>query len=315
MVEQDQNYNLRRNNILNTNGQAAIEYILLLVIIVSLIMGAKTAFSNVDKFINHYIGDYVVCLMEYGELPSLGVSDSTQKTHMNGAGKSCDEQFAGFTFEDGRPPTGGGSGFSGGGKTNSPSGGNKNSSSNASKAGSNGKPSSDSNTSADFRGRRNGGSNNSSSPYTRGTINRSNSYRTADASDSDGKVRVIEDDEESKTKKAGSKFSSRTFRSGYGGDKYRAITGDMLAQMEKTAPKKLRSPAVSIMRVSDEGNRFGPYKKTFIPPSSKKAAEIQDDNSGLSFGYIIRWLIIAGMILAIIVFFGSQIMNYSNSKE
>lgn len=312
-MEQDQNYNLWQNSILNRRGQAAVEYILLLVIIVSLVIGAKKAFSNLDDFINHYIGDYVVCLMEYGELPSLGVSDSTLKKHVSGTGKSCDEKFAGFTFEDGRPPTGGGA--SGSGKANSSSaGGSKNSSSSADKAGSN-KSAAESDSNNFSAKRNNGGSKGRSSPYKRGTINRSNEFGTADASDSDEKVRVIEDDEGSNGKRGGGRFSSRR-GSGYGGERYHAVTGNMLAEIEKTAPKKTRAPAVSVKSLPDDGgNRFGPYKKVFTPPEIKKAAEKEDDNSGFSFGYIIRWLIIAGMVLAIIIFFGSQIMNYSNSSD
>ena len=187
-MEQDQNHYLRQNSLLNKRGQAAVEYILLLVITVSLVMGAKKAFSSLDKFINHYIGEYVICLMEYGELPSLGVSDSTQKKHMDGAGKSCDEEFAGFTFEDGRPPTGG-SGSSRG-KTNSSTENSKNSSSSADKAGSSSDSGSDSGSKNSSS--RRGGSKSRSSPYTKGTINRSNEFGAVDASDSDEKVRFRE---------------------------------------------------------------------------------------------------------------------------
>lgn len=308
-MEQDQNYYLRQNSLLNKRGQAAVEYILLLVITVSLVMGAKKAFSSLDKFINHYIGEYVICLMEYGELPSLGVSDSTLKNHMSGIGKSCDEEFAGFTFEDGRPPTGG-SGPSRSKTNSSADDGGKNSSSSADEAGSNKDSSSDSGSKKS--GSRRGGSKSRSSPYTRGAINRSNDFGTADASGSDEKVRVIEDDDGKKG--AGWRSSSRRGSSSY--SKRRTVAGNMLAEIEKTAPKKLRAPAVSVISLPGEGgSQFGPYKKVFIPPEAKKVAEREDDNSGFSFGYIIRWLIIAGMVLAIVIFFGSQIMNYSNSSE
>ena len=145
-MKQDQKYSFGRL-LLNQSGQAAIEYVLLIVVIVSLIFGVKKAFNNVDDFISHYIGDYVTCLMEYGELPSLGVVAADQKKHLGGTGKKCDEDFAGFTFEGGVPAAGGSSGSSSGSSSSSASGnknnssvaGSKNSSSSAAKGGSGGK--------------------------------------------------------------------------------------------------------------------------------------------------------------------------------
>lgn len=283
-------------------------------------MGAKTAFGHVDDFISHYIGDYVTCLMEYGELPSLGVSAADQKKHLDGSGKKCDENFAGFSFEDGRPSTGGrsgggtgtSSGSGTGNKNNSSGGGNKNSSSSADKGGSGNK----SDSSTDASGADKNSSSRRSTPYAKGVINRSGGNNTADAIDSSSqKVRVLEEDEETKRNKKSRGFASSR-GSGYGTDKYRAITGTMQAEMEKGMPRKPRAPAASIIRLTgDDGNRFGPYSKTFTPPVANKIQIKEDDNSAFSFGFFIRWLIIGAMILAIIVFFGGQIMNYSNSKD
>lgn len=302
-----------------------MEYILLLVIIVSLVIGAKKAFGNLDDFMNHYIGDYVICLMEYGELPSLGIVDSNLKKHLAGTGKTCDKNFADFSFESGKPPVGSGSGGTGsgsgsgsGGKSNSANGSNTNSSSTAGK---DGKDNSSSDADSDSSGSggkyKNSGRSTSASPYTNGSIKRSGSSNTADASEIGGqKVRVLADDEEASGRKRGSGGYSRIRSSSYRNDKYRPITGTMLAEIEKTLPKRARAPATSItISTSDEGSRFAPYKKTFIPPQPVILEAKVDDNSGFGFGYIIRWLIIAGMILAIVIFFGSQVMNYSNSKD
>lgn len=332
-MKQDQNYPFRRL-LLNQSGQAVVEYILLLVIIVSLVIGAKNAFGKVDDFISHYIGDYVTCLMEYGELPSLGVSDANQKKHLDGTGKKCDEDFAGFTFEDGRPSTGGGGpggggpGGSGSGKGNtgnksnsaSGAGGGKNSSSTAAKGGKGGGENSDGGSgSSDGSGSgKNGSSKKPQAQYASGAIQRNAGNSTSDAYDNgNGKVRVLEEDEEAKKRKKNQGFGyARGSRGGYGNDKYRAITGTMQAEMEKTIPRKPRAPATSVSRLKgDDGNRFGPYTKTFVPPAVKQVQVKDSDNSAFSFGYFIRWLIIGAMILAIIVFFGGQIMNYSNSKD
>lgn len=267
---------------------------------------------------SHYIGDYVVCLMEYGELPSLGVADATQKNHLSGTGRSCDTQFENFSFADGRPSIGSKSSSSGtgGGKNNSPSGDNKNSAGSADKAGRGKK--SGAGSDSDDRLTRNRASSGRSSPYTAGAIRRSGSSSTTDGSDSGNqKVRVIADDEAELRGDRRNGYGAVTRGKRYGGnDKYRAITGSMAAEIEKNAPKKARTPTSATVKINGEGeNRFGPYKKIFIPPEAKKIPTKEDDNSGFGFGYIIRWLLIAGMILAIIVFFGGQIMNYSNSKE
>ena len=323
-MKQDQKYPFRRL-FLNDNGQAVVEYILLIVVVISLVIGAKTAFSHVDDFMSHYIGDYVTCLMEYGELPSLGVAAADQKKHLDGTGKKCDEDFAGFTFEDGRPSNGGGPSSGGTSKTgsgnnnNSASGGNKNSSSNAAKGGSNNKSDSDggSDSGSDLGGGRNGSkSSKQQTPYAKGEVSRSNSLTTNDGFD-DGsrKVRVLEEDEEAKKKKNSRLAGFRSSGGSYRNDRYRSITGIMQAEMEKSLPRKPRAPSSSVVRLKDDGNRFGSYSKTFTPPSVKATPVKEDDNTGFSFGFFIRWLLIAAMILAIIVFFGGQIMNYANSKE
>lgn len=332
MVKQDQKYPLRRL-FLNENGQAVVEYILLIVVVISLVFGVKKAFSHVDDFISHYIGDYVTCLMEYGELPSLGVAAADQKRHLDGSGKKCDEDFAGFTFVDGRPSNGGGTGSGGPGtggtggtgsgnsNNNSANAGSKNNSSNAGKGGSNDKSGSDGDSGSGNdlgRGRSGSRSGKQQSPYANGQINRSNSLTTNDSYDDGGrKVRVLEEDEEAKKKKKNSGLGGFRSRSGgnYGNDRYRAITGIMQAEMEKTLPRKPRAPASTVVRLKDDSNRLGPYSKVFTPPPVKAAPVKEDDNTGFSFGFFIRWLLIAAMILAIIVFFGGQIMNYSNSKE
>lgn len=331
MVEQDQNYNFNINPILNRGGQAAVEYILLLVIIVSLVLAMKKGFGKMNDFMNRYIGDYVVCLMEYGELPSLGINDASMKKHLSsgdGGGRKCDQEFAGFTFEDGRPPTtstGGTGGAGSNGGSSSANSGKGNNSSNANKDGSgsasNGKNSGDagSDLAGEINKDRNGSSSGRKSPYAKGQIVRSNPYGSADSGNDVGNenVRVIEDPSGGDKKKRDNGSASRTSRLNYsGGERYRAIVGNMAAEIEKRAPKKpAEARVVNQPLLGDTGSRFGPYKKTFTPPEVKPIEQIKEDNSGFGFGYIIRWLLIGGMILALIVFFGGQVMNYSNSKD
>lgn len=300
----------------NHSGQAVIEYVLILVVTVSLVIAAKGAFGKLDKFLNHYIADYTICLMDYGELPSLGVQDSNQKKHE--ASGVCDKEFEGFTLANGRPPVGSGgasrSGSAnrsqdtkakgGGGSRGSGSGSGSGSSDQASKS----KP-------GTKRGRN--GSDGRKSPYGSGQISRNGSPGTGDAASVENKKsKVIETEQDNDSRGGnGGRQDSRNLVQ-FQKIKYRAITGAMLEEFEKKERKAVRVPtSTSIPVIGDTGNRFGPYKKAFTPPEPKKIVERADDNSGLGFGGFFRMLIIIAMIVAIVVFFGGQIMNYNNSKD
>ncbi|MGE4131265.1 MAG: hypothetical protein AB7F86_06480 [Bdellovibrionales bacterium] len=77
-------------------GQGTIEYVLVLVVTVFLIMTAlytlNTAFSVWAKA---YFGDYLSCLLETGELPSIQGSP--------GDSGVCNQLFKPFSITDGRP--------------------------------------------------------------------------------------------------------------------------------------------------------------------------------------------------------------------
>ena len=83
----------------NSAGQAALEYILILVISVAVIMGLVARLNNSFKvYFDSYMGQYLTCLLETGELPTLGAQDGSVNI------SSCNEEFEEFTFESGRPP-------------------------------------------------------------------------------------------------------------------------------------------------------------------------------------------------------------------
>lgn len=302
---------LRRKflNQLNHNGgQAVVEYVLLLVITISMILLFKKSFSNLNDFLDGYIGDYTVCLMEYGELPSLGVSDSDQKKHTGGFGRSCEQKFAGFTFANGRPPVGGSGaaqGATGGANPAKASSDNKNADS--SKSDSNNQDSSN----------KKAHSSKQASPYTAGQINRAGGYGTSDGDLDSGrrKVKVIPaDDLQGGARRE--RYSTTTSKAQDQRNKYKVITGAMADEIEKNSGKNSRTLAARIRSIAVEAeNRLGPYKKIFTPPPPGIIKDKSDNNSGFELGNIVRWLIIAAMVLGIVLFFGGQIMNYSNSGE
>lgn len=328
-----------------------------MVITVALILGASRAFSNVNKFMKSYIGDYYECLMDFGELPTLGVFDESLRQHSgdNGGGqKVCNARFEGFTFANGRPPTGGGNNGGGsdgsGGNNGSNNGGNNSSSpgrggsgsarsgdSRDGRAGSGSDRNGNSSRSADSRSSRSGsgdgseggsGSGSSSSrnrrsSYADGKIRRSsNGYGTGDGRVGSDKVSIVEEGGSADGEGSGSRRGRG--RGGRGGNvryvyersKYRAITGRMEQEIEKTAPKKQppKASAKTTARVKG-GEGLLPYKKTFTPPEAKREIASQNDDSGFSFGNFFKWLIIAAMVIAIVLFFGGQLLNYTNSKD
>lgn len=322
-MKQDQNFKNSETTSLvkNQNGQAVVEYVLLLVVIVSMILAAKGLFGGVNKFISDYVGDYFTCLMDYGELPSLGVSETDLKKHASASRCKVKFSIANGASLGGGGGGGGGSSGSGGG-----SGSKGKVSQNSSQASESSKTygSKDSKSNSSSRASRSGdgsdsagGGSGKNSAYAGGRIKRSSSSGASDgASDGDNKTKIIEDEA------AGSAFgrgdndrnSGRRQSAQY---KYKAITsGQMFDEVEKTSKREDRKPSVkSLSKMSvEEGFRPGPRTNNFIPPERKPAVASEDADPDFGFGKMMKWLMIAGMVVAIIVFFGGQMMNYSNSE-
>jgi len=90
------------------SGQAVIEYILILSVVILLILGGVYQFN--DSFRNYvrgFFGGYIACLLETGELPSLGASQVATQT--------CVAQYRAFDPNSGQPLLTGGAGSGGGG--------------------------------------------------------------------------------------------------------------------------------------------------------------------------------------------------------
>ena len=82
-----------RSIISSTSGQAIVEYILILFVVVGIALGVVYQF--IDAFKNwsaYYFGEYVACLLESGELPIIVI----------GSGDSgiCSQLFKPFSLAD-----------------------------------------------------------------------------------------------------------------------------------------------------------------------------------------------------------------------
>lgn len=78
----------------NEAGQAIIEYVLILIVVLGIFFGGLYQLNTGFKdWANNYFGEYLSCLLESGELPALG-----------GAGGECSQFYKPFTLSGGRPP-------------------------------------------------------------------------------------------------------------------------------------------------------------------------------------------------------------------
>lgn len=93
------------------SGQAIVEYILVLVVTVAIILGAVYQLNGAFKaWSKEYFGSYLSCLLETGELPSIGGAP--------GDSGICNQLFKPFDPKAGRPLLAGkGQAGGGGGKT------------------------------------------------------------------------------------------------------------------------------------------------------------------------------------------------------
>lgn len=303
----------------NQAGQAVTEYILLLIFLVTMLFAAKGIFGGMNKFINNYVGEYIACLMEYGELPTLGVKETELNKHKSAAsGSSCNAKFEGFSFAEGRPPTSGAASKSSDGRrgadsssnSSKNSGSNRNSSSSAA-ASQSSRSSSESSSGAN----RSGAGRGSSSTVVGSNLN--NNYKTADSptilNSSKTKILDIAEDENNRRGSSARNDATQT-KFVYQNGKYRALTGQMAEEANKQNKVSAARVSSRLLANADEGFRPGPYRKVINLPKTEKAI-VDDKPEEGGFGYLFRWLIIAGMIIAFFILFGGQILNYSNSQD
>jgi len=94
-----QNFKPKFLRVLSDNkGQGSTEYVLVLLISTLFVVGLLLQFhQGFRQFTNQYFGSYLSCLLETGELPSLGYSGPR-------APESCEVEYQPFTLAQGRPP-------------------------------------------------------------------------------------------------------------------------------------------------------------------------------------------------------------------
>lgn len=265
----------------NTQGQAALEYLLTLfvaiVFVLAIILGLA---RSVEHFARNYYGAYFSCLLETGELPSLGAS--------GGQTTECDELYEPFTLADGRPPKPG----------TDTSGSDSNSSQNDSDGG----DSSSSDSSGGF----------SDSSNTNGSGSGSESKFSGNSK----KVPLSAADKNGKKDGSGDSSGYHNFQQDeeFGEDgSGRSEIVPIYGTYNREDEDKEKSKTVKANQVMDpeqvlRGKRV-PAKSNIDDETKEKPTE------DMEFPDFIRILIIAAILLVIVIFLGGQVMQYQKSKD
>lgn len=274
----------------NQKGQAVLEYVLLLLVIfivsVSIMIGLS---QSTQRLFNNYYGEYFACLLELGELPSLG-NDQNPETE-------CDELYQSFTFTDGRPPISGGIGGVGSTDGNS----NDGSSSGGSSAGSSG--------SAGAASGGGGGSGYSSSTGGFG-FNSGRSRRVPLSSADRGGTGEEDGDLGGPSGYYNFQQSGDLDGSGSGRSRYVPIYGYVPDLEDEKAQE---APVLKAENLQDSEESLRGRK---VPASiNKKDVNDVESDEEMTFPDFIRMLIMAAIILVILIFFGGQVMQYQKSKD
>lgn len=302
------------------SGQATIEYLLVIIVIISIAIMFKVINDKyIRPYLNYALGAYIECLLETGQLPYSG-SGSSAKSDFNSAASSrkvnisssglADEEIS-CRFDTNKidikiaqqeanqavsAANEAARSQSTSSKSNSP---NQVNPSEGSREQSQASNNSGASSNSGSGGNTSSGSRNISSSNGRPAIKKSTAIGTAETG---GVATVIEEDGES--------YQARQKRRRLGGlteeSKVRKVENKGSDQGEKNN---------KVTTVSTEEGGLASTKRPVNMPPERKTANIDEEDESLGFGQLLKLFLIAAIIIAIIVFVGGQIMNYSNSKE
>lgn len=258
---------------------------LILICVVALIIGGIYQFNDAIKvWANNYFGDYLSCLLETGELPSIGGAP--------GDSGICNDFFKPFSLSDGRP-------FKDQ-KGNKP----------VANSGGDGDPDGKARAereSSDTRSKRVGGGGGGS----RGGRGGGGPTSSANVNQQSG--------EQNAAKKVGSAYTGSTdtlnvggaggrtyFRSSGGGS---GLTRGYYISTDDEADKPTSFAAGS---VGAEG--LNKASKRFPLKEKRKPAEVPPDEP-FTIGNFLRILIIAAIIIALVVLLGGQLLQISKNMD
>ncbi|UXR65808.1 hypothetical protein EZJ49_06035 [Bdellovibrio bacteriovorus] len=269
-----------------------IEYTLILVITVAIVIGLTSQIIKpMQAFLDNYMGKYVQCLLEMGELPAIGSEDTTV------ADEGCNARFQPGTLAGGRPPrdSAGGSGSSSGKNGE----GSKSSSSSDGGSGSSGGSSSGSTYA--------GSASRGGSRFM--NRNRRPSSGVESGGGAQGKVVEIALDGGG----SGSFFKgSNGANYGGAGVKRRSVAITGMTEMERKRLEKAANGEGRATMVTSESIK-PPVKKLAVKPPPVQNFEREEEP--FTIGNFIRIIFIAAIIIALVLLVGGQALQMSKSFE
>lgn len=274
-----------RSSFSNQDGQALVEYLLVLVVSVALVIALATQiFTPFRDFLKSYMGDYIACLLETGELPSLG-NETTEELL---AAEGCNAKFESATLAKGRPAradaqsaaqnpaekkaadTGPEGGAGGGSPVVGP--------------GSSGR-----------------GSNLLISSFNRKTA--------TEAGAPQEKVTEIPVQLE-----ASSFYNRKDSYSSETGGRPAKITSVGIAGLTEEEKKK-QARKENSSRVVASGEQLGPPPKKIPVKKPEPKPEVVEEDTPMTFGNFFRFLLIAAIVIALLAVLGGQALKIAKSQE
>jgi hypothetical protein len=274
----------RLPNLRSQSGQGIIEYILVLIVVVAIILGGLYQLNSAFRdWALNYFGQYLACLLETGELPTIGGSP--------GDSGICNELFKPFNLADGRRlaaagPTQLSPGDKDRGTGNRERGGLGQSPRGFSRVGGSG--------GGGFRGGGRGGS--SSQAKNRKAVKGKSSASYTGSTESGN---------------YGGNYG-KTNRKLNTGVKYRL---DNKFAFDDTAEKQNKARTAVAGKKNDDGRN--PASKKYKVQIRKEMAkdDVPDADTGMDFPNFMRYLIIAAIVIALILFIGGQMLQIGKSME
>ncbi len=300
---------------LNERGQAALEYVLVLVVILTIAIAfSSRVIKPMGAFIQDVMGTYVSCLLETGELPKLG----NEETKKNSCSAVYNSAFGSFKK---------------GIKTGSFSRANSSSSSSSSSSRMNNADGTGSNSNKSKNANNQSGNNSGSSSggggssyagsSSRGGGNKIPNRRGASAgSDGAGSQYEFQDSkiknvpQRQSNSKSNNSFNRNSSSSSSFGNQNKSVVISMQDLSEKDVAK-LTGNTKSVKEISITGgeSQSNAIKKKKITIKNRQS-EIQAEDievEPIGFGDYGRYLLIAAIIIALVVFLGGQ--AFQMSKE
>lgn len=298
----------------NQKGQGTIEYVLLLVITISMILLAMTnIFKPLQSFMQDYMGTYIACLLSSGELPAIRTQNTlgSEESRCNfsipkGNGSLSNNGSNGSGGKGSNGNNGGGSGDGSGSGEGSGSG--RSSKDGKSKKGSD--VASDSSTSG--RGSY-AGSRSNRSGFGRRSGSRGSDSNSSDGDMAGGNGKRYVNNLEGK----GDRFfrSQQRVRSGRTRVGRGIATGSMTENDKEKVERTIQAQPRRVPTTSEEFS--APGKKNVLKPRlpSTEVKSLKQEDPGFAIGNLFKYILIAIILLLIIILGGGQAFEMSKTMD